>query len=535
MAVKADQNMQLRSRNARACRSRTANLALPALAICASTLAATAAGADVTISTGATTNMSCSGGVCAPTASTAVLNVEDLESLLSAGSVEVTTIGTSVQTHNIRVIAPLTWSNGAALTLNARRSVVVDNPIDVAGAGTLAIFTGGKTGTFSIEREGNVQFPAGGNLDIDGASYTLVNSIATLASAIAANPSGDYALAESYDASADGTYSSSPVPTTFYGTLDGLGNSISHLSIDADKGSDVGLFSNVYASATVQHLRLKHLKISATGKRQLVGGVAGEAGNLYEDEADGTINVGDSSGGGLAGDGENISNSHSSVRVVGAGIDASVGSLVGQMDGPIVNSYATGDVIGTSGGCIGGLSGSLSGGDAEVANSFATGEARIESSAKESAVGGLVGCPNGEITNSYATGAAISTVPKNTKKAYVKVGGLAGYAVGKISYSYSVGRVHAASVVQGGGYGIYKGGFVGIVQQNGSEPFTDTYWDTITSKDDQGSSNGWSGITGLTTEQLQSGLPPGFDASIWAENPAINNGMPYLRSNPPKK
>jgi hypothetical protein len=48
---------------------------------------ATAAWADVTISSDATQNMSCSGGVCQPTASDAVLNVGDLETLLAAGNV----------------------------------------------------------------------------------------------------------------------------------------------------------------------------------------------------------------------------------------------------------------------------------------------------------------------------------------------------------------------------------------------------------------------------------------------------------------
>jgi hypothetical protein len=42
------------------------------------------------------------------------------------------------------------------------------------------------------------------------------------------------------------------------------------------------------------------------------------------------------------------------------------------------------------------------------------------------------------------------------------------------------------------------------------------------------------GITGLTTQQLQSALPTGFDPKIWASNPNINNGYPYLRANPPQ-
>ena len=43
------------------------------------------------------------------------------------------------------------------------------------------------------------------------------------------------------------------------------------------------------------------------------------------------------------------------------------------------------------------------------------------------------------------------------------------------------------------------------------------------------------GVTGLTSKQLRSGLPDGFDPSIWAEDKKINNGFPYLINNPPEK
>ena len=46
-----------------------------ALAVLAAIAASAPAGADVTISTAATQNMTCSGGVCVPTATDAVLNV----------------------------------------------------------------------------------------------------------------------------------------------------------------------------------------------------------------------------------------------------------------------------------------------------------------------------------------------------------------------------------------------------------------------------------------------------------------------------
>jgi hypothetical protein len=81
------------------------------------------------------------------------------------------------------------------------------------------------------------------------------------------------------------------------------------------------------------------------------------------------------------------------------------------------------------------------------------------------------------------------------------------------------------------------GGLIGL-DQSPSGSLSDTYWDTDTSgitNPDQGAGSPLNdpGITGLTTEQLQSGLPAGFDPSIWGENANINNGLPYLLANPP--
>jgi hypothetical protein len=42
------------------------------------------------------------------------------------------------------------------------------------------------------------------------------------------------------------------------------------------------------------------------------------------------------------------------------------------------------------------------------------------------------------------------------------------------------------------------------------------------------------GLKGLKTRKLQSGLPAGFDPTIWAQSPSINNGFPYLIANPPQ-
>src|SRR5580658_10467102 len=91
--------------------------------------------ADVTISNAATQNISCVGGVCAPTAAAAVLNVKDLEGFLASGNVEVSTTGTGVQAINIRVAANLSWTGATSLALDAYKSITINKSMNVKGTG----------------------------------------------------------------------------------------------------------------------------------------------------------------------------------------------------------------------------------------------------------------------------------------------------------------------------------------------------------------------------------------------------------------
>jgi hypothetical protein len=60
------------------------------------------------------------------------------------------------------------------------------------------------------------------------------------------------------------------------------------------------------------------------------------------------------------------------------------------------------------------------------------------------------------------------------------------------------------------------------------------YWDTTTTGVQTAfCSETEPGVQPLTTSELQSGLPAGFDPTVWAENPTINGGLPYLIANPP--
>ena len=156
-----------------------------------------------------------------------------------------------------------------------------------------------------------------------------------------------------------------------------------------------------------------------------------------------------------------------------------LGGLVGNNNGRITGSYATGRVVGSDN--VGGLVGSN---DGDIHTSYATG--RVEGIGK---VGGLAGGNDGEIHTSYAAGRVMGER---------WVGGLVGGHDGEIHNSYATGWVSGQNHV---------GGLVGIVPSN--SPITASYWDTTTSGWTSGS-NG----TGQTTRQLQT---PSSYSRIYAD------------------
>src|ERR1700733_2465644 len=137
--------------------------------------------------------MSCSNGVCSPTAKQAVLNVDDLEGFLASGNVTVTTTGAGVQASDIHVNAALGWTSSSALSLEAHRSIAINAAVSVLGLSGLTLDTG-KNGALVFGEKGSVAFGnLSSNLTIGGNEYALVGDIKTLASDIASNPSGSFA------------------------------------------------------------------------------------------------------------------------------------------------------------------------------------------------------------------------------------------------------------------------------------------------------------------------------------------------------
>ena len=340
--------------------------------VAATTLLVTAplARAAVTVSTSATQTVTCAAGVCSPTATNGVLNAGDLESLLASGNVEVTTTGSGVQADDIRIDAPVSWPSASVLTLDAYKSVTIDKLMKVSGAGGVSVITsdGGSGGEFFFRNRGSLNFRnLSSPLTINGIGYTLVGSVATLSSAIAANPTGAFALANGYDASQDGTYTASPVATMFSGAFNGLGNAISNLTIsDPTENAFVGLFAEITGSGALANLHLTNLNVtgvsgsSGGSSTEFVGGLAGfaDGGTIAHVFGTGTVTAGQYSAvGGLVGVSVGVITSCGADIAASSGL-GDAGGLVGGTiwsGDSVSDSYAIGNISGS--GYVGGLIG----------------------------------------------------------------------------------------------------------------------------------------------------------------------------------
>jgi hypothetical protein len=489
--------------------------------------AAPGASGSVTISNATTHDMTCSGGVCAPTAATAILNASDLESLLESGSVTVTTTGSGVQADNIILADGVTWTSANTLALEAYRSIAIINPVSVDGNGGLNLVTnngGTGPGSLTFGKKGHVVFSSLTSiLAINGADYTLVGDIKTLASDIASNPSGNFALAADYDASKDGTYSTSPIGTTLSGNFEGLGNAISNLSLDDSTFEYIGLFAAL-EGGRISDIGVINADIASSngshGSGYAVGALLGYAnGAVGGSYSSGTVSGVTSAVGGLigiVGPAGSVDHSGSSASIAIANGSAAIAAgLVGQNNGMITHAYATGLISGAGEGGV--FAGLVSRNDGTIDTSFASGT--IEGG-MYAGCGGLVGWnrQGSNIENSYATGSL------NCNDTGGSAGGFAFENSATIQQCYSTGSESAPDAA----------GFVAF--RNDGGPMRKDYWDTTSSGTNIGVYEGSpAGVTGLTAEQLQAGLPAGFSPKIWAENPKINGGLPYLIANPPPK
>ena len=498
-----------------------------------------AAMASITISGGTTTNMSCSSGVCSATASKAVLNAASVEAMLAAGDL---TIETGTKTTDIIVASKLTWSNASTLELSAKSSIVVNAVVTAKGAGGMTLTTG-KGGGLSFGTKGSIDFrKTTSALSINGVAYELVGTLPDLITSVADSPSGAVALTANYDAKPDGIYAHSPVSAEFTGIFEGLGHTISNLTItDTSADVGVGLFQYVYPGGVLENLHLTNANVTtmnATEVATLVGVTAGAVSGVT---VTGSVAVGAGQGksaiaAGMVGDVESSksftgtisgASANTTVMLTGGGTGGMVGGLVGRNDGGmIMASGAAGSVTGDYNVIIGGLAGSSSTGSV-ISESYSTATVSTgdPSGLTFGEVGGLVGSNGGTIENCYETGAAGGG------------GGVwAGGLLGAVTSGSMVENSYATGAITGftdDGNNADLGGVVG--NNSGSGSFVDTYWDTSTSGVTMGAGFGTQAGTGETTAELAAGLPAGFSSKVWEEKASVLGGLPYLKANPPAR
>lgn len=537
---------------------------LPAM-LAASCAAAGSAQAALVVSKDATGNVACASGVCTATAADAVLNVKDLKQLLKQGDL---TIASGAAALDIRVAAKFDWTKPHRLTLDAFRSIAVTEAVTSQGTGgvTLVANDGGSGGDHTFTGQGKLAFwDLSSSLVIDGQSYMLTAGLADLASKVASNPSGRYALSANVDASLDGTYAHAPVTTPLSGTFEGLGHIIDKMKINGPTKSKLGLFEEIAAAGGVRDLKLANADVrnDAGGDKHGAGPLgtlaATSAGVIAHVSAAGVLHASGKApiAGGLVGDNKGTIEDSSAAVSLSGGTNAISGGLVGWNENSIVSSSASGNVsvsLAITHGGAGGLAGENTGSiDASHASGAVKGlggwNGDVNFTLQD--LGGLVG-HGGTISRSFATGSVTGGVLS-------RVGGLSG-SVSTIADSYATGTLnfegdgdiggligssggvqiatsYSTAAVSAGG-GTDKGGFIG---HDSTSPggLSNDYWDLDTSgisDPSQGAGNlaDDPGITGLSDAALKAALPAGFDPAIWGQDAGINNGYPYLLANPPQ-
>jgi trimeric autotransporter adhesin len=467
-----------------------------------------------------------------------------LSNALSGGNVDIeSSFGSNANgSGDIHVNDVVSWS-AHTLTLTAARDIDINAVMTASGSAGLLLNPGSTNGadaaiggTVNVMpgEGGRVDFTGSSTLSINNHSYTIITSLGAEGSTTRTDLQGIsgalycacyFALGADIDASATAswagdTFGSGFLPIghsfndldfkMFMGTFDGLGHTISGLTINRPGSNNVGLFGYTLRS-TIRNIGL--LGESIEGESS-VGGLVGynNSGTISDAYAIGVVNgnhggadVGFGGGaavGGLVGynDGGRISQAYASGAVSGV---ATVGGLVGYNNrGPISQAYATGTVS-SSGGDVGGLIGINDGGP--ISQAYATGTVR-----GSEYVGGLVGYSigGGTISQAYATGAVSSSGNF--------VGGLVGRNDGgTIDQAYATGAVSSSGSSIGGLDGFNNAGVI-----------TNSYWDTETTGQSASGNSSFGGGTGLTTKALIAALPRGFTATAWGN--VGNQTTPYL-------
>ena len=406
-----------------------------------------------------------------------------LSSALSSGNVVIQSAeGSIAGSGNVNVDDTVSW-NSHTLTLDAQNNININATMTASGTADLALNYGGTNGSSSATPAANtsvdvglggsgfagqVNFTGSNALSINGNSYTLINSATALQGITTSGLGARYALAANLSLS--GNFTPIGNGSAFSGVFDGLGHTISGLTITNTSATDVGLFGA--SSGTIRNVGLLLGSVSGSSVGADIGGLVGDnSGTISNVFTTGTVSGlgGGEWIGGLVGYNESsgtISNAYATGAVSGSSYTANIGGLVGANYGSIRNAYATGSVSGSYGGLT------------------------------QDGMGGLVGYNTGTIANAYAKGSVSWGSAAGTYGN--DIGGLVGYSYGgSITDAYATGHVSSLNSID------QLGGLVGVINNGGT--VTASYWDTATTGQPSGTSNSsttTTGMTGLTTAQM---------------------------------
>jgi filamentous hemagglutinin family protein len=329
-----------------------------------------------------------------------------LQRSLNAGtSIDVATTGANGATGDLGVASSLRWQGPASLTLAAHRNVSVTTGATIAnnGAGnlTLRADASGIDNGGSVINNGTVDWSKSTGIvsalyDMNGSyspgtlvanpawnapmysglvtqitGYQLVNSVADLQN-IENNLAGNYALGKDLDAS-DVAFQTLgfAAGTSFTGQFDGMWHTISNLSprfeaVFGDIGPN-GVVRDVNVNANLGQVDFFFDNGAAILAIQNHGTIA----NVFTSGSIASENLGNDFAGLVATNFGLVARSGSSATVRA---DTAAGGLVVSNKGTIIESYATGPVLGfASRGSAGGLAGSFLGNTGTITQSFASG------------------------------------------------------------------------------------------------------------------------------------------------------------------
>ncbi|MCV2359152.1 YDG domain-containing protein [Paucibacter sp. TC2R-5] len=372
-------------------------------------------------------------------------------SLASSNVSLLSSAGTGNGAGNLNINDAVTWSANTRLTLTASNDVNVNASITAKGADAgLSIQANTANGADVASGNGSFKLGKGASINlpnvsassttaliIGNTSYTVINSLGTAGDGstlslqgINGGLAGNYALGSDINAAATSNWNGgagfAPIGDAvnpFSGNFNGLGHSISGMTLKRPSTNRVGLFGYVESSGTLSNVSLVGGSISGGS---FVGALAGfNAGTVKQVSASGVVtgSAGSISVGGLFGEHQgSLSNASASGSVNGTN---ALGGLVGTNSngGSIGSAYSNAAVVGgASGSAVGGLVGQNIGSASSVSYVYATGNVSGNGN-----VGGLVGVNSGSVSGSYASGIVSGSSG---------VGGLVGRNTKSIASSY---------------------------------------------------------------------------------------------------